>query len=174
LRSEDAEALVAAANVRADYADVNPYTFAPAVSPNIAADAAGVVVQLATIQRRFERLSALSDVIVVEGAGGWLTPLSAQLTIADVAVALGLPVVLVVGMRLGCLNHAALTHAAISRSGVPWAGWVANCATGVMDRWEENIGVLTARLGAAPLAVLPFAPHATSAALAHELACKLT
>jgi dethiobiotin synthetase len=110
LRNEDAVALIAASNVTADYATVNPYLFELPVSPHLAAAAAGVTIELAKIQRAYETLAANADVVIVEGAGGWLSPIGPQATMANIAQLLQLPIVLVVGLRLGCLNHTALTR----------------------------------------------------------------
>jgi dethiobiotin synthetase len=170
LRNDDAEALMAAANVTAAYADVNPYAFAPAVAPHLAAHSAGVEIRVDVIAQAHARLAGLADWIVVEGAGGWLTPIGDTQTMAEVAYALGLPVVLVVGMRLGCLNHALLTRRAIAESRLPFAGWFGNCVDPEMERLEENIAALAARLSGAPLAVFPYATQAAGPAFVTQLA----
>ena len=170
LRSEDAEALIAAANVTAPYAEVNPYAFAPAVAPHLAARVGGAEIRLEPIVQAYARLADCADCIVVEGAGGWLTPISETLTMADVAAALGLPVVLVVGLRLGCLNHALLTQRAIAQCGLPLAGWVANSIESEMERRDENLATLTRRLGAAPLAVFPRSAQPNSTPFVQQLA----
>ena len=153
-RSDDALALTAAANVRADYASVNPYCLKEPVSPHIAAEAEGITIDIDTIVQEFDTLKAQADCVIVEGAGGWLVPIGAGQTMADVAVALALPVVLVVGLRLGCLNHAALTAQAITSSRLRLVHWIANEIDPAFARREENIATLTAMLGE-PLAVLP-------------------
>ncbi len=170
LRHEDAEVLMRTANVAAPYSDINPYTFAPAISPHLAAREAGVVIDLQEIRARFARLARLADYMVVEGAGGWLVPVSERLTMVDVARALELPVVLVVGMRLGCLNHALLTHAAIEQSGLALAGWIANCVDPAMERLDENLATLALRLNAAPLAVIPYTTGAMALSVTQRLA----
>lgn len=147
LRNSDALALIAAGNVPAPYELVNPYCFLPAVSPHIAAREAGVSVDLALLRRRFDALAAGADCVLVEGAGGWLAPVSDAATIADLAAALRLPVVLVVGLRLGCLNHARLTREAIASRGAAFAGWVANAIDPQLERAAENLATLTACLG---------------------------
>lgn len=133
LRNEDAVALLAAGSIALPYALCNPCCLPLATSPHLAAAAAGEVIDIATIVSAFEQIRNRSDVIVVEGAGGWLAPVAPPArsgevgpTMQEVAVALGLPVVLVVGLRLGCLNHALLSADAIRRSGLPLAGWIAN------------------------------------------------
>jgi dethiobiotin synthetase len=155
-RSHDAEALLAHSSVRADYADVNPYGFMPAVAPHLAAAAAGEAISLDKIQAHYARLRAAADSVIVEGVGGWLVPLSDTTTIADLACALRLPVLLVVGMRLGCLNHALLTGDAITRSGLRFAGWVANQVDRKMERVEENINTLMTLLPAPFLGAVPY------------------
>jgi dethiobiotin synthetase len=159
LRSDDAEALIRGASVSVSYDDVNPYAFAPAISPHLAAAEAGVAIRLKTILACYRRLAALADVVVVEGAGGWLAPIGATHTMADVARTLDLPVILVVGMRLGCLNHALLTAAAIAQSGAALAGWIANCIDPASERLDDNIAALESRLRAPRLVTLPFAPR---------------
>ena len=168
LRNDDALALIAAARgtaldapvAAADYDAVNPYCFAPPVSPHIAAAEAGVEVDFARISAMARgRLAGdppENDWLVVEGAGGWLAPLGARESIADLAVAVGLPVLLVVGLRLGCLNHAELTAREIRRSGLPLVGWVANAVDPQMARREENVSMLTSRFGEPPLARFGF------------------
>jgi dethiobiotin synthetase len=159
LRCGDAEALLAAGAIAAEYTDVNPYCFEPAVAPHLAASATGVEIDLREIASRFHKLRRLTEWIVVEGAGGWLTPINARESMADVAAWLQLPVILVVGMRLGCLNHALLTQRAIRAAGLPLAGWVANRIDPAMSRVNENVAALQSRIAAPLLAVFP---HATS------------
>lgn len=157
LRSEDAMVLQRASNVRSPLAWVNPYCFEPAISPHLAAREAGVTIEVQRIQACFEALSREADTVVVEGAGGWHAPINERQTLADVALALKLPGLLVVGMRLGCLNHALLTHQAMRALGVPWAGWIGNTREPQMPRLQENLETLTAFLGP-PLAVVPHQP----------------
>lgn len=142
----DVTALLHAANVDADLRDVNPYAFAEPVAPHIAAQQAGVRIELDVIAAAYSRLAAAADVVVVEGAGGWRVPLNERDDMADLAQRLGLPVVLVVGLRLGCLNHALLTAESIARRQLPWAGWVGNHIDPAMARQAENIAALRARL----------------------------
>ncbi|MFO0227382.1 MAG: dethiobiotin synthase [Gammaproteobacteria bacterium] len=168
LRNDDALALIAAAHgtvlgapvPAADYDAVNPYCFAPPVSPHIAAAEAGVEVDLARISAmargRLTGAPPENDWLVVEGAGGWLAPLGDRESMADLGVAVGLPVLLVVGLRLGCLNHAELTAREIRRSGLPLVGWVANAIDPQMARREENVSMLTERFGEPPLARFGF------------------
>jgi dethiobiotin synthetase len=155
LRNDDALALMAAANVPAPYALVNPYCFEPPISPHIAAEEAAVSVDLACIRRNFDMLAQAADCVVAEGAGGWLAPVGPRTTMEDLALALELPVLLVVGIRLGCINHACLTKRAIEAAGAPLAGWVANTIDPAMARHKENLDTLVRLLGEPPLAVVP-------------------
>ncbi|MDX1487120.1 MAG: dethiobiotin synthase, partial [Acidiferrobacterales bacterium] len=154
-RSRDAEALLAHSSVQAEYVDVNPYSFVPAVAPHLAAAAAGQAISLGKVQAHYERLCDAADWVVVEGVGGWFVPLSDNTTVADLARVLKLPVVLVVGMRVGCLNHALLTGDAIDRDGRMVAGWVANQIESEMSLFEKNVEALQKRLAAPLLGVVP-------------------
>jgi dethiobiotin synthetase len=156
LRSDDALALLAEGAVAADYRDVNPYAFEPAVAPHLAAGTEPIRPE--RIRTHFENLQRLAPWTVVEGIGGWLVPISPDQTMADVARVLQLPVILVVGLRLGCLNHALLTAQAIERSGLPLAGWIANSLDPAMALREENIRALQTRLPAPLLAQFPHLP----------------
>ncbi len=153
LRNEDALALIAASGSDAAYELVNPWCLELPASPHLAARAAGRRIELGPVVEAVATLARGSDWLLVEGAGGWLAPIDDERTMADIAVALGLPVVLVVGMRLGCLNHAMLSAAAIRGSGLELAGWVANRIAPAFALCDENIETLTQRLGSAPLAV---------------------
>jgi dethiobiotin synthetase len=159
LRNSDALELVAASNVAAPYAAVNPYCLSLPASPHIAAERAGIRIELAQIVQAYARLVGQSDLVVVEGAGGWYAPISATETMADLAAALGVPVVLVVGLRLGCLNHALLTAQAIESRGLRFAGWIANHLQPRFDHAEANIAALESRLSAPLLGIVPFQTH---------------
>src|SRR4051812_11239114 len=151
----DVVALAAGSSVAARLRDRNPYSFEPAVAPHLAAQACGVQISLATIQAAAQRLAARADVLVVEGAGGALVPLDDRHDMLDVAVRLDLPVLLVVGLRLGCLNHALLTALAIRRRGLALGAWIANTLPPVMALRDENVAALTSRLGMPPIGVVP-------------------
>lgn len=142
LKNDDALSLIQASNVDADYNSVNPYVFEPAVSPHIAAEQAGIEINLDEIKKCFSQLQKKSDVVVVEGVGGWYAPLSTHTTVADLAESLKLPIIIVVGLRLGCLNHALLTVEAIRKSGLSIAGWVANHVEKDFSFAEKNITTL--------------------------------
>jgi len=170
LRNEDALALIAAMNVRARYCDVNPYAFEPAIAPHIAAQEAGVDIDFDVLDRAFNRLKMQSEALIVEGAGGWLAPLDATRGFADLAVHWQMDIVLVVGMRLGCLNHALLTAESIERRGLRLRGWVANSIDPRFERPTENLSSLTNRISAPCLGYFSFEPHADPEALARGLA----
>lgn len=154
--NEDVVALRQAADVKGELRDVNPYAFEPAAAPHIAAAQAGVRIELDTIAAAYARLAAAADVVVVEGAGGWRVPLNEREDMADLAKRLGLPVVLVVGLRLGCLNHALLTAESIARRGLRWGGWIGNHLEPSMPLAAENLLALQARLPGPSLGVQPF------------------
>lgn len=169
MRCNDAEILLAHSSVSASYADINPYSYEAAVAPHLAARAAGQLIELDVIRAHFERLCAVADWLVVEGIGGWLVPLNDDNTVADLARLLGLPVLLVVGMRLGCLNHALMTAAAIEHAGLELAGWAANRIDPTMEFLEENVATLNMRIKAPLLGVIPHLADATPRAAAASL-----
>lgn len=142
LKNEDALSLMQASNVDAEYKNVNPYVFEQAIAPHIAAEQADVEIDLEKIKANFNQLQNKSDVVVVEGVGGWYAPLSDITTVADLAETLTLPIILVVGLRLGCMNHALLTAQAIRQSGLPIAGWIANHVEKDFISVKENITTL--------------------------------
>lgn len=165
LRNDDALALMAAAG-ETDYEQTNPYCFEPPISPHLAAAEAGVTLDLELIRRQVAERAPKFDLLVVEGAGGWRAPLDAKQSIADLAGLLGFPVVLVVGLRLGCLNHAALSLESIRSRGVPYAGWVGNAIDPNMARRDQNLATLVGLLGSPPLGVLPHGPDEGTRAIA--------
>ncbi len=148
LLNSDVIELIKAGNVDADLALINPYVFAPAIAPHIAAEKVGVTVSLDNIQQAFDVLQAKADVVVVEGAGGFRVPINYEQTMADLVVKLTLPVILVVGVRLGCINHALMTAGSIRAAGLNLVGWVANRIDPNMPAIEENIATLKAMLKA--------------------------
>lgn len=156
LRNDDALQLMAAMSETLSYAQVNPLVFEPAIAPHIAAEQAGrrlTADQLAGYCRG--SMMRPADFMLVEGAGGWRVPLNHRETLADLAVALNLPVILVVGMKLGCINHALLTAEAVRADGLPLAGWVANRVDPEMACFDENLATLQAMLPAPCLGVVP-------------------
>ena len=158
LANEDVAALVAASNVRAAIDLVNPYCFEPAIAPHLAAQQAGYCISLAHIRDCYLALAGLADRVVVEGAGGLLVPLGPREDWGDLVKLLDLPVVLVVGMRLGCLNHALLTAEAIRSRGLPFAGWVANRIDPDIPCFDDNVETLRRKLSAPLIGIMPFAP----------------
>lgn len=156
LANEDVEALLAASSVAATPDLVNVYCFEPAIAPHIAARLAGVNIELRAIERAYHALADRADIVVVEGVGGFRVPLNAHEDTADLAALLQLPNVLVVGMRLGCLNHALLTACAIAARGLTLAGWIANHIDPGMHHVEENVAALAQRLGAPCIARIPY------------------
>lgn len=153
LRNSDALSLQAASGLVAEYQDINPVALAPPIAPHLAAGQAGLRLEMAPLLAGAAALQARVDWLIVEGAGGFLVPLNERETLADLVEAAGWPVVLVVGMRLGCINHALLSAEAISRRGV-LAGWVANVLPPAQDYLEDNIASLKARLSAPCLGVV--------------------
>lgn len=154
-RNDDVERLLAASAVLAPRALVNPYLFQPAIAPHIAAAQAGVVIDIAHIVAALAALRAMADAVLVEGVGGFCVPLGAREDSADLAARLDLPVILVVGMRLGCINHALLTQQAIGARRLKLCGWVANRSAADMPCFEENLTALEERLTAPLLGVIP-------------------
>lgn len=164
--SEDVLALRAASTLAVPPALDNPVALPEPLSPHLAARRAGRVVRVADLLAPARELQAQADALVVEGAGGWRVPLNDDETLADFARALGAPVVMVVGLRLGCLNHALLTAEAIRADGLRLAGWVANRIDTTMAAADENLDHLRTKLGAPLLGVIPWSPGADTAALA--------
>ena len=156
LVNDDALQLMAVANVAAPYELINPYCFAPPIAPHLAALQGHQPILLEDIVFAYQRLAASADVVVVEGVGGWSVPINTTQTMADVAAALHLPVIMVVGMRLGCLNHALLTAEHILRKSLSLAGWVANTLDPNMLALSGNIDTLNTMLPAPMLGVIPY------------------
>ncbi len=162
-QNEDALAMMAQSNVTLPYSVVNPYAFEPAIAPHIAASQVNTEVSISKIKAQFEQINGEAEAVVVEGAGGWLVPLNHTETMADLAVALDLPVVLVVAIKLGCINHALLSIESIQQRGLRIAGWVANH----LDRQGESadiIDTLKQHIAAPCLGVVPTLVDGQSAA----------
>lgn len=155
LRNSDADRLDVASRARAPHRLRNPYVFAPAIAPHIASLEAGVPIDIDLIADRFGELARRADIVVVEGAGGFRVPLGDDADFGDLAVRLALPLIMVVGMRLGCLSHALLTCESIERRGLVLAGWVANRIDPRMHRYRENVEALRRRIDAPLLADFP-------------------
>jgi dethiobiotin synthetase len=159
LRNQDALLLGEQATLRASYDEVNPYFFAAPIAPHLAARDAGIRIELPRVKAWFDALAARAHVVIAEGAGGWLVPLNERDTVADLARCLGLPVILVVGMRLGCLNHALLSAEGIAQRGVKLAGWVANAIQPHFSELERNVEALRERIAAPLLGRVPYLPQ---------------
>lgn len=159
LRNEDALALIEATATDLRYEDVNPYAFVDPIAPHLAASDHSVTIDPQRIVEHFERLRATAGCVVVEGVGGWLAPLGDSLMQADLAHALELPVLLVVGLRLGCLNHALLSARTIAADGCRLVGWIGNRIDADMLRVEDNIEALKARIQAPLLGIVEHGGH---------------
>ena len=169
LRNEDALALQAASAPRPDYALVNPWALREPTAPEIAARIDGVDVTLPPILSAFERLVAMSDVVLVEGVGGFLAPVNASIDQCDLPRALGLPVLVVVGLKLGCINHARMTIEAVHSRGFRVLGWIASDVEPTMLFPDDYFEALKAALPAPCLGRLPHVPGGDPAQLAHHL-----
>jgi len=170
LVNDDVERLIGASNVAAPREHVNPYCFEPPIAPHIAARQAGVTIAFDRIEQSFHALTAQAEVVVVEGVGGFHVPLGPGTDSAQLAARLALPVVMVVGMRLGCLNHALLTGRAVAASGLKLAGWIANHIDPQMAAADDNVRALDERIGAPRIARISFAQLPDTRALAAALA----
>ncbi len=157
--NDDVEAIRAASNVELAREITNPYCFKPAIAPHIAAAEEGMSIEFEPIKAACEQARLQADLVIVEGVGGFCVPLGTGYGTADLAIELALPVILVVGMRLGCINHAMLTAEAIARRGLKLAGWVANRIDPQMSRFDENLATLKTLIAAPLLGVVPHGPQ---------------
>ena len=173
LRNDDALALQAASDPRPDYEDLNPFALPAATAPQLAAREAGVDVRIKPLLAAHARLLLQADRIVVEGVGGWAAPLSDTLDQAALVQALDIPVVLVVGLRLGCLSHARLTARAIADDGCRLIGWIGSAVEPGFDRQAEYLDLLRDALSVPCLGVLPHMQPSDPARLAGELSLPL-
>ena len=156
LINDDVALLRAASNIDAPLALVNPYCFELPIAPHLAAEQAGAAIESELILDAYRNLSSVADIVIVEGVGGFCVPLNFGEDSADLAQRLGLPVILVVGLRLGCLNHALLTAHSIRAKGLTLAGWIANRIDPAMAAAERNVAALAERLAAPLLGVVEF------------------
>ncbi|UTL90735.1 dethiobiotin synthase [Pseudomonas fluorescens] len=170
LRNSDAQALIDESSIKLAYEEVNPFAFEPAIAPHVAAREASVALEVTVLAKAMRHvLEQGADFTLIEGAGGWRVPLSNHANLSDLAIALKLPVILVVGVRLGCINHALLSAEAIARDGLQLAGWVANIIEPRTSRLEENLASLAERLPAPCLGRVPKLKQATADAVAEYL-----
>ena len=156
LRNQDAMQIMQACSSVLPYSQVNPYAFEPAIAPHVAAARSGDDISITKIVSVYSDLEEAADRVVVEGVGGWQVPLGDETMLVDVARRLKLPVILVVGLRLGCINHALLTAAAIKSSGLAFAGWVANQLQPGLEAMDEIIETLQGRIDAPLLGEFPW------------------
>ncbi len=174
LRNSDALALMAQSSLKLEYAQINPVAFEPAIAPHIAAREAGVALTVGSLLAPMrEVLARQADFTLIEGAGGWRVPLSDQANLSDLAIALKLPVILVVGVRLGAISHALLSAEAIARDGLQLAGWVANIIEPKTSRLEDNLATLAERLPAPCLGRVPYLKNASAQSVAEYLHIEL-
>ncbi|TWI56753.1 dethiobiotin synthetase [Pseudomonas duriflava] len=156
LRNSDALALWGECSLPLRYEDVNPIALEPAIAPHLAAREIGIALTVESLVAPIQAMQArAADFTVVEGAGGWRVPLAGTASLSDVALAAGLPIILVVGVRLGCINHAVLTAEAIERDGLRLAGWVANIVDPHTSRLDDNLATLKERLSVPCLGIVP-------------------
>ncbi|MDX8385102.1 MAG: dethiobiotin synthase [Gallionella sp.] len=168
-QNDDAKILRAASTVSLSYEQVNPYCLREAIAPHIAARNEGMTIALPRIVAAYREIAEQADEVIVEGAGGFIVPLNDTQTSADLAKELGLPVIVIVGMRLGCLNHGQLTVRALDDYGLKCAGWVANVVDKDMPALQENIAALRERIAAPLLGVVPFMVDADAKAAVQYL-----
>ena len=169
LRNSDAMQLQRSATREVPYCLINPYAFEPPIAPHLAAEIAGVAIEREHILDAFNQISEGDHYTVVEGVGGWLVPLNPHYTVENLAQDLLLPVIIVVGLRLGCLNHALLTERAILSSGCKVAGWVGNHMSPEFTMSNENIQTLEREMESPNLGVFPFLESVNPEALAQYL-----
>ena len=155
-RNSDALALIEASQVKLSYPLVNPFCFAEPVAPHIAADEENYPIDAAVIKRAYTEISAQTNIVVIEGAGGWLVPISTSQTMADLVLEMNWPVVLVIGLRLGCLNHALLTVESIRQKGATLAGWIGSHVNANFYKADQNIATLRSRIDAPCLGIFPY------------------
>ena len=144
--NDDVLKLEAASNIKAPRALTNPYSFKEPIAPHIAAQLEGKIIEIEVIKQAFDELCELADIVIVEGAGGLLVPLNNNCDMADLAKALSIPIIVVVGIKLGCINHAQLTVEAIKARNCRLEGWVANKIDSTMPHCEENIASIAKKL----------------------------
>ncbi|PQJ96655.1 dethiobiotin synthase [Chromatium okenii] len=173
LRNADARQLLAQSSHRNAYALVNPYAFAPPIAPHLAAIQAGVTIDFVNIIKAYQTLAATAEVVIVEGVGGWRVPLMPNQCVSDLALALEIPVILVVGFKLGCLNHALLTAESIRASGAHLIGWICNQIDPKMQALNANLATLNELIAAPCLGVVPWNTAVNAQQIATQLKVEL-
>ncbi len=156
LQNDDALSLMQYVNTEHDYNHVNPYCFEPAIAPHIAANRVGVDIRIPVIRESYQVLNDQADCVVVEGVGGWLVPINEQQSVADIAIELELSVIMVVGLRLGCINHALLTMDSIMAKNIKIMGWIANQVDPNLTATDQIIKTLQNKLNSPYLGFLPY------------------
>jgi dethiobiotin synthetase len=169
LRNEDALLLQQFSSQPLPYSEINPYSFQPAIAPHIAAEQAGNCIDFEVIKQNFDAISGHADFTIVEGVGGWLVPLNGHQSVADLAATLALPVIMVVGLRLGCINHALLSASQVGQSGCSLAGWIATTLDPTMSAMDENMQTLQRLLDAPLLGIVPHLPQFDAEKIASSL-----
>ena len=157
LRNDDAQKLRRESSIDLPYELINPFAYEPPIAPHIAAAQSGRPIDSATITNAYEKIASQADVVIVEGVGGWAVPIDHRQTMADVAKALNLPIIVVAGIRLGCLNHTLLTYESIKAKGCQIAGWIANHLSENNPVADQNIHYLKQALPITYLGTLPYA-----------------
>lgn len=169
LRNDDALQIQAASSAELPYDLINPCAFEPPIAPHIAAEHVGVEISIASILENCRAIAGQSELVLVEGAGGWEVPLGQEVAMSDLADRLGLPVILVVGIRLGCINHALLTAQAVRARGLTLAGWVANHIESGADEQDGIVKSIAERIDAPMVGRLAFGQHAFGDAFSLQL-----
>ncbi len=169
LRNEDAIRILAQGSFQTPYSTLNPYTYEPPIAPHLAAAQAGDEIDLNLISSHYMSLSTQADYVIVEGVGGWQVPFNREHSAADLVQMLNLPVILVVGLKLGCINHALLSVESILACGTQLAGWVANAVEPDMLCSSENIATLQTAISAPCLGVVPYMAEPSVGVIAESL-----
>ena len=169
LRNDDAILLQKESSIELPYEIVNPYAYQPPIAPHIAAQQIADYIGIDKVEQCYAQIDSKSEIVIVEGAGGWLVPINDKETMADIAIRLKLPVILVIGMRLGCLNHALLSIQSIKNSGLTLTGWIANHFQQEMRNYQDNIDSLKQRIPAPLLGTVPYAAKITPEQVSFQL-----
>ncbi|MFC1602358.1 dethiobiotin synthase [Pseudomonadota bacterium] len=169
LRNEDAVRIQAQGTIQVNYSDINPYVYKPPIAPHLAAEQANEEIDLNVISTRYMSLMAQADCVIVEGVGGWRVPFNREQSAADLVQMLNMPVILVVGLKLGCINHALLSAESIQASDIRLAGWVANEVEPNMLCSDKNIATLQAAIKSPCLGVVPYMKNPSAKMIAESL-----